>query len=338
MTHDDSSYRALSIQSHMVSGYCGNKAAVFPLQTLGFDVDILNTVQFSNHTGYPSWTGGRLTANEVQELFTGLERNGLTDDYTHVLTGYIGNYEILERIEAFVCHLKTKSPKLIFVCDPVMGDGGRLYVAPEIVPLYRDILRTADIVTPNQFEAETLAETTINSLESASEAAKALHALGTPNVIITSVSLPVSQVPESVRLPSGETHALYCLTSHKSITGVTDQHLIAFPTYPGYFTGTGDMFSGLVVARWQEAIDNKAEFPLASAAFKVVSTVNAITLKTFNRQKAFIKSESRGQTGSIEKRPDSPTVIRQCELMVIKGKKEIEDPDSYSSAIKMAII
>lgn len=29
----------------------GNKAAVFPLQTLGFDVDNLNTVQFSNHTG-----------------------------------------------------------------------------------------------------------------------------------------------------------------------------------------------------------------------------------------------------------------------------------------------
>lgn len=24
---------------------------MFPLQTLGFDVDILNTVQFSNHTG-----------------------------------------------------------------------------------------------------------------------------------------------------------------------------------------------------------------------------------------------------------------------------------------------
>jgi pyridoxine kinase len=29
----------------------GNKAAVFPLQLLGFEVDILNTVQFSNHTG-----------------------------------------------------------------------------------------------------------------------------------------------------------------------------------------------------------------------------------------------------------------------------------------------
>ena len=35
-----------------------------------------------------------------------------------------------------------------------MGDWGRLYVAPEIVPLYRDIMQVANVVTPNQFEAE----------------------------------------------------------------------------------------------------------------------------------------------------------------------------------------
>jgi pyridoxine kinase len=43
--------RVLSIQSHTVHGYVGNKAAVFPLQLLGFDVDPINSVQFSNHTG-----------------------------------------------------------------------------------------------------------------------------------------------------------------------------------------------------------------------------------------------------------------------------------------------
>jgi pyridoxal/pyridoxine/pyridoxamine kinase len=32
-------------------GYVGNKAAVFPLQLLGFDVDPINSVHFSNHTG-----------------------------------------------------------------------------------------------------------------------------------------------------------------------------------------------------------------------------------------------------------------------------------------------
>jgi len=32
-------------------GYVGNKSAVFPLQLLGYDVDPINSVQFSNHTG-----------------------------------------------------------------------------------------------------------------------------------------------------------------------------------------------------------------------------------------------------------------------------------------------
>lgn len=43
--------RVLSIQSHVVHGHAGNKSAVFPLQLLGFDVDPINSVQFSNHTG-----------------------------------------------------------------------------------------------------------------------------------------------------------------------------------------------------------------------------------------------------------------------------------------------
>jgi hypothetical protein len=34
------SERVLSIQSHVVFGYVGGKAAVFPLQCLGYDVDV----------------------------------------------------------------------------------------------------------------------------------------------------------------------------------------------------------------------------------------------------------------------------------------------------------
>lgn len=37
--------RVLSIQSHVVHGYAGNKCAVFPLQLHGFDVDFINSVQ-----------------------------------------------------------------------------------------------------------------------------------------------------------------------------------------------------------------------------------------------------------------------------------------------------
>eukprot|EP00128_Syssomonas_multiformis_P004515 Colp12_sorted_trinity150504_noHs@30230 len=72
-----SNKRVLSIQSHVVSGYVGNKAATFPLQTLGFDVDAINSVQFSNHTGYEIFKGSRLDGNQLWELFEGLEANDL---------------------------------------------------------------------------------------------------------------------------------------------------------------------------------------------------------------------------------------------------------------------
>ena len=40
------------------------------------------------------------------------------------------------------------------VLDPVMGDQGRLYVHEDVVPAYKDIIRDADLILPNQFEAE----------------------------------------------------------------------------------------------------------------------------------------------------------------------------------------
>lgn len=44
------------------------------------------------------------------------------------------------------------------VLDPVMGDNGRLYVGEDTVPAYRDLIRHADLILPNQFEAECVQE------------------------------------------------------------------------------------------------------------------------------------------------------------------------------------
>ncbi|KAJ2545140.1 hypothetical protein EV175_005834, partial [Coemansia sp. RSA 1933] len=85
--------RILSIQSHVVSGYVGNRAATFPLQLLGHEVDVINTVQLSNHTGYNTVRGTRFLDTHLRELFAGLCANGLHRGYTHLLCGYIGNSE-----------------------------------------------------------------------------------------------------------------------------------------------------------------------------------------------------------------------------------------------------
>ena len=35
-----------------------------------------------------------------------------------------------------------------------MGDSGELYVSPDVVPVYRELLSLATIITPNWFEVE----------------------------------------------------------------------------------------------------------------------------------------------------------------------------------------
>ncbi|MCO5594483.1 hypothetical protein L7F22_048514 [Adiantum nelumboides] len=105
--------RVLSIQSHTVQGYVGNKAAVFPLQLLGFDVDPINSVQFSNHTGYPVWRGQVLNGEELWSLIEGLEANDLLY-YTHLLTGYIGSLSFLECVLRVVEKLRSVNPDLIY--------------------------------------------------------------------------------------------------------------------------------------------------------------------------------------------------------------------------------
>lgn len=35
-----------------------------------------------------------------------------------------------------------------------MGDNGRLYVSEDVVPEYKTLIKDADLILPNQFEAE----------------------------------------------------------------------------------------------------------------------------------------------------------------------------------------
>lgn len=113
--------RVLSIQSHTVSGYVGNKCAIFALQLLGFDVDPIHTVHLSNHTGFSTFKGTRMTAQEFRDIVSGLDQNDLLGHYSHILTGYVGNASVLEAMEEAILRIRTLVPELIYLCDPVLG-------------------------------------------------------------------------------------------------------------------------------------------------------------------------------------------------------------------------
>lgn len=49
----------------------------------------------------------------------------------------------------------TCSKLLISVCDPVMGDNGKMYTPEVFKEIYaNEIVPVADVITPNQYELE----------------------------------------------------------------------------------------------------------------------------------------------------------------------------------------
>lgn len=255
--------RVLSIQSHTVQGYVGNKSAVFPLQLLGYDVDPINSVQFSNHTGYPTFRGQVLNGKELWDLIEGLEANELLF-YTHLLTGYIGSVSFLNTVLEVVNKLRSVNPGLIYVCDPVMGDEGKLYIPQELVSVYREkVVPVASMLTPNQFEAELLTGLRIVSEQDGREACNKLHAAGPTKVVITSINIDGN---------------LFLIGSNKKEKDLAaEQFKIIIPKIPAYFTGTGDLMTALLLG-WS----NKYPDNLARAAELAVSSLQAVLQRTIN--------------------------------------------------------
>jgi len=182
----------LSIQSWVAYGHVGNTSAMFPLQRLGAEVWAVNTVQFSNHTGYGAWRGQVFGADLVRDCVLGIEERGVLPSCDAVLSGYLGDAAIGEAVLQAVARVKAANPRALWCCDPVLGDDGRgIYVRPGIPELLRDrAMPLADIATPNRFELEWLTGMTVTDLASAKAAIVALQAMGPRCVLLTSLSLP----------------------------------------------------------------------------------------------------------------------------------------------------
>ncbi|WP_425146332.1 pyridoxal kinase PdxY [Deinococcus sp.] len=183
----------LSIQSWVSYGHVGNAAAVFPLQRLGFEVWSINTVQFSNHTGYGAWTGQVYPPETVAEIVDGIEARGVLSTCGAVLSGYMGSEGTVSAVVGAVRRVRAANSAALYCCDPVMGDVGRgVFVRPELPERIAALaVPEADILTPNQFELELLSGQTVGTLAEALSAAHTLRGRmrqqGPRTVLVTSL-------------------------------------------------------------------------------------------------------------------------------------------------------
>lgn len=195
----------LSIQSWVACGTVGNSAALFALQRLGCETWSLNTVLFSNHTGYGRWRGERVPAQQIAALFEGIAELGLLPRCDAVLSGYLGTAEVGAAVLDIVERIKAANPQSVFCCDPVIGDfGPGRYVADGVPEFYRDrALAVADIATPNRFELEWLCGRPVRTFGEAAAAAQLLRREGPRIVLVTGLEPAEDRVAALAAGPEG---------------------------------------------------------------------------------------------------------------------------------------
>ncbi|KAH9857303.1 Ribokinase-like protein [Lenzites betulinus] len=316
--------RILSIQSHVTYGYVGGKAAVFPLQCLGYDVDVVNTVNFSNHSGYARFGGSRASASELDQIFGLMEQNELLQQ-ERLLTGYIPGAEATAAVTTFARKLRKQNPELIYLLDPVLGDSGKLYVAPEVVPIYRDALSLATIITPNWFEVEVLTEIKMTDPASLRQAIRKLHdTYHVPHVVISSIPLKpwlTELLPTHLRPPADSTDASFLACIASSRGDDASVYATCFPCLPGYFSGVGDLFSALVLAHFHDGVSHE-ESPLSRAASQAVSQTHAMLSLTHEAASALPEDERLVTDEELDAREPMRKIkrMRGRELRLIEGQ------------------
>lgn len=248
-----------------------------------------------------------LTSQELHALYEGLKANNV-NKYDYVLTGYTRDKSFLGMVVDIVQELKQQNSRLVYVCDPVMGDKwngeGSMYVPQDLLPVYREkVVPMADIITPNQFEAELLSGRKIHSQEEAFAVMDVLHRMGPDTVVITSSDLPspkgsdylMALGSQRMRKPDGST--------------VTQRIRMEMRKVDAVFVGTGDLFAAMLLAWTHKHPDN-----LKVACEKTVSAMQHVLQRTIRCAKA--------EAGEGQK--PSPA---QLELRMVQSRKDIEDPE-----------
>ena len=316
-------------------------------------------LSIGNHVGYRRVKGRKSTPEEVEELYEGLKNAGL-NNFDVMLSGYCPTAAVVEQVGRIARERKlqssTKPGSFFWVLDPVMGDNGRIYVAEDTIPVYKSLLKDADLILPNQFEAELLSDVKIHDLATMNHAITKLHqAYRVPNVLITSIRLPQTgaSTPKQVSRDPSTSAKLSVIGSTATTDRLPRLFRITVPALPVSFSGTGDMFAAILVARLREAAQEAnvlgkpnwrpddeiagPDLPLAKATQKVLASMHAIlkdtaqhyetAAKKYNEEMENELNEGAGEEASKDKDVEKHLrLTRAAEVRVVRNAKALLEP------------
>jgi pyridoxine kinase len=191
----------------------------------------LPTILLASRPGLGRLIRHELPADELSGMLAALEADGCWGCIDAVFAGYFPSARSVAAAAQAIAGIKAAKPNVLVFVDPILGDAGRLYIAPETAEAIRNLLLPlATVASPNLFELQWLAGGPVRTLD---EVARAARRLGPPTVVVTSAT----ETPESVStVVVTETGSLERVMPHRS----------------GLPNGAGDLFAGLFLGRLLE--------------------------------------------------------------------------------------
>ena len=221
---------------HDMSGFgrCSLTVAIPVLSAMGVQCCPLPTAYLSTHTG--GFTGYTFLDMTDELPKTAAHWAELGIHFDAVYTGFMGSEAQMDLAADFVRTFR-RDRSTIFICDPVMGDHGRMYrgLAPEMVPAMYTLCSRASLILPNTTEAALLLGDPMPGVTGEAE----LHTAQTqaqrltricPRVLITGVAAG---------------RGIACVGADRA----TGESLVRTPMVPKSFHGTGDIFGAVLVGR-----------------------------------------------------------------------------------------
>ncbi|MGL5260502.1 MAG: pyridoxamine kinase [Lachnospiraceae bacterium] len=172
-----------------LSGYgrCSLTVALPIISALKVQCCPVPTSILSNHTGFATYSFFDFT-KEMPSYIDNWKKLNLTFD--GIATGFLGSKEQIEFVIDFFKYFKQKNTMIIV--DPVMGDHGKSYTTytPQMCEAMKELVKYADILTPNVTEACILTDTPYKDKWTTKELiqlASELSKQGPKKVVITGI-------------------------------------------------------------------------------------------------------------------------------------------------------
>lgn len=227
-------------------GRCSLAVALPIISAMKIQCCPLPTSIFSNHTGFDSF----YCTDFTKHMDAYIDQWAKLDlRFSGILTGYLGSPEQTGIVKRFLERFENENT--ITVIDPVMGDYGKLYQSypQSLAQQMGDLVRHADILTPNLTEACILTGTDYRGDMDSRELEKMcekLNAMGPEKIVIS--GLERGEDLENFVYEAGKAPVI--LTEHK-----------VGPCR----SGTGDVFASIIAADAVNGVDFAASVGHASS-------------------------------------------------------------------------